>query len=80
MRAKAGGARGEVERIVDRHERVPIGVPLTVVYSRSDGIVAWQACLDRWNPGADHVEVDSTHLGLVACPAVFRLLARTLVR
>jgi thioesterase domain-containing protein len=68
----------EVERIVDRHERVPIPVPLTAVYSRSDGIVAWEACLDRWNAGAEHVEVRSTHLGLVASPEVFRLLARKL--
>jgi hypothetical protein len=63
---------------VDRHERVPIPVPLTAVYSRTDGIVAWEACLDRWNPGAEHVEVKTTHLGLVASPEVFRLLARKL--
>ena len=68
----------EVERIVDRHERVPILVPLTAVYSRKDGIVAWEACLDRWNPAAEHVEVPSTHLGLVASPEVYRLLARKL--
>lgn len=68
----------EVERIVDRHERVPILVPLTAVYSRKDGIVAWEACLDRWNASAEHVEVPSTHLGLVASPEVFRLLARKL--
>jgi hypothetical protein len=53
-------------------------VPVTAVYSRSDGIVAWEACLDRWNPGVEHVEVKATHLGLVASPAVYRLLARKL--
>ena len=75
---KRGHDLDELERIVDRHERVPIPVPLTAVYSRSDGIVAWEACLDRWNARAEHVEVRSTHLGLVASPEVFRLLARKL--
>ena len=31
------------------------------VYSRSDGIVNWQACLD---PDADHLEIDSSHCGM----------------
>jgi pimeloyl-ACP methyl ester carboxylesterase len=75
---KRGFDLDEVERIVERHERVPIPVPLTAVYSRSDGIVAWEACLDRWNPEAEHVEVKTTHIGLVASPEVFRLLARKL--
>src|SRR5918999_2080058 len=34
----------------------PPGVPYVAMYSRTDGIVDWRACLDR---GAEHVEVDA---------------------
>ena len=45
------------------------------IYSRSDGIVSWQACLD---PCAEHVEVDSSHTGMSVNVAVYRALARIL--
>jgi pimeloyl-ACP methyl ester carboxylesterase len=42
------------------------------IYSRSDGIVAWRACLDHF---AEHVEVDSSHSGMSVNRAVYRVLA-----
>ena len=42
------------------------------IYSRSDGIVSWQACLD---PSARHVEVESSHSGMSVNRAVYRVLA-----
>lgn len=63
---------------VERRAAVPIVVPVEAIYSRSDGIVAWRACIDRCNPEVRHHEVRSSHLGLVASPAVYRLLARLL--
>ena len=45
------------------------------IYSRSDGIVSWEACLD---PGAEHVEVDSSHTGMSVNLSVYRVLARVL--
>jgi triacylglycerol lipase len=42
------------------------------IYSRSDGIVAWEACLD---PSAEHVEVESSHAGMSVNPRVYRVLA-----
>ena len=45
------------------------------IYSRSDGIVSWEACLD---PGAEHVEVDSSHTGMSVNVSVYRVLARVL--
>ena len=53
----------------------PIQVPLTVVFSRRDGVVSWQACIDRVSPYADHVEVSSTHIGLGIDPDVWRIVA-----
>jgi triacylglycerol lipase len=45
------------------------------IYSRSDGIVSWQACLD---PGAEHVEVGSSHGGMSVNRSVYRVLASVL--
>ena len=51
------------------------GVGLVSVYSRSDGIVRWQACLD---PAAEAVEVRSSHVGMAVHPDVFRAVASSL--
>lgn len=55
-----------------------LDAPLTVIFSRSDAVVGWRAAIDRYNPHARHVEVRSSHLGLGANPAVYRVIARTL--
>jgi pimeloyl-ACP methyl ester carboxylesterase len=55
--------------------RLPAEVRAVAIYSRSDGIVSWQACLD---PCAEHVEVDSSHTGMSVNVAVYRALARIL--
>jgi hypothetical protein len=44
----------------------PDGLPFTSIYSKEDGIVAWQSCLD---PAARHVEVRASHGGLLWSPA-----------
>ena len=54
----------------------PGGVRYVSVYSRSDGIVDWRACLD---PAADdHVEIRASHCGMAVHEDVYRLLAHTL--
>lgn len=55
-----------------------LDVPITVVYSKSDGVVGWQAAIDRYNPQARHIEVRGSHLGLGANPTVYRIIANTL--
>jgi triacylglycerol lipase len=45
------------------------------VYSRSDGIVDWRACID---PHAEAVEIGSSHCGMSVHADVFSLLARVL--
>lgn len=42
----------------------PLDVPATAIYTRSDGIVAWQACLEQEGPQRENIEVRTTHLGL----------------
>jgi dienelactone hydrolase len=41
----------------------PLEVPTTCIYSKSDGIVAWQCCTSFPAPRTENVEVHSTHLG-----------------
>jgi pimeloyl-ACP methyl ester carboxylesterase len=55
-----------------------LDVPITVIYSKSDGVVGWQAAIDRYNPQAKHIEVRSSHIGLGANPTVYRIVANTL--
>jgi pimeloyl-ACP methyl ester carboxylesterase len=51
------------------------GVGYLSVYSRSDGIVDWRACLDE---GAEHLEVRSSHCGMGLNPDAYRATARAL--
>jgi pimeloyl-ACP methyl ester carboxylesterase len=55
----------------------PEHVRFVSLYSRSDEIVRWEACLD---PAAEHVEVDSSHIGMGMAREVWRAVARTLSR
>jgi pimeloyl-ACP methyl ester carboxylesterase len=41
----------------------PLPVPTTCIYSKSDGIVAWQCCTSLPAPETENVEVRSSHLG-----------------
>lgn len=54
----------------------PEDVGFLSVYSRSDGIVNWRACLD---PEADeHLEVAASHCGMSVNPAAYRATAHAL--
>jgi triacylglycerol lipase len=53
----------------------PAKLPYVSVYSRRDGIVDWRACLD---PGAEHVEVDASHIGMAAHAGTYEAIADAL--
>jgi hypothetical protein len=56
-------------------------VPTTSIYSRTDGVVAWQACLQRSRRrDVENVEVQGSHCGLGWNPDVLRVVARHLAR
>lgn len=69
-----------VEAQVEARESVPIQVPVAAVYSRSDGVVDWRACIDWRSPCVEHHEVGVSHLGLIASAETFRLVAELLGR
>jgi pimeloyl-ACP methyl ester carboxylesterase len=67
-----------IEAAVEAREEVPLLRPVLAVYSRRDGVVAWQACVDTRNRCVEHVEVESSHLGLGFSPVVYLIVARRL--
>ncbi len=54
---------------------LPAGAPTLAMYSRTDAIVDWRACLD---PHAEWVEVQGSHCGMAVNPDVYRELERVL--
>jgi hypothetical protein len=53
-------------------------VPVTAIYTRTDNVVAWEACIDPDNPHVEHIEVRTSHSGLGFNPEVFRIVAKRL--
>ncbi len=71
----------EIKETVLERELQPIAIPVFAIYSRTDGVVAWRACIDRFdNPLVEHHEVRSSHLGMVNSPRAFLLVADLLAR
>lgn len=47
----------------------PPPVPTTAIYSRTDGICAWQNCIEEKSDMAENIEVEASHCGLGHHPA-----------
>jgi len=60
--------------------REPPPVPTTSIYSRSDGIVAWQCSLNPATPLAENIEVVASHLGLGLNPLAMMAIADRLAQ
>jgi pimeloyl-ACP methyl ester carboxylesterase len=65
---------------LDVHHRNSIGFKqaITSIYSKTDGVVGWQASVDTYNKHANNIEVSSSHLGLGVNPQVWKIIAETL--
>lgn len=63
------------ELIARRDAGNRIRVPITAIFSRRDGVVAWKACIDHRSPNVEHFEVSSPHLGLGIDPDVWKIVA-----
>ena len=60
--------------------RVAPPVPTTSIYSRTDGIVAWQCSLNPPGPLAENVEVHASHIGLGLNPLAMMAIADRLAQ
>jgi pimeloyl-ACP methyl ester carboxylesterase len=45
-------------------ERPPVPVPVTCIYTRTDGLVRWHASIEAEGPERENVEVTGSHSGL----------------
>ena len=79
-------AHGPYQRLSPRHapdgklpsreqRSRPIGVPSTSVYSRWDGVVDWQACVEPETALHQNVEVRCSHVGFGVDPATLWVIA-----
>ena len=60
--------------------RVAPPVPTSSIYSRTDGIVAWQCSLNPPGPLAENIEVPASHIGLGLNPLAMMAIADRLVQ
>jgi pimeloyl-ACP methyl ester carboxylesterase len=55
----------------------PLPVPATAIYTRGDGVVAWESCRTE-EANCETIEVDGTHFAACRNPKVFRAVAQRL--
>jgi pimeloyl-ACP methyl ester carboxylesterase len=55
-------------------------VPTTAIFSRSDGICAWQGCREQSSHMAESIEVESSHCGMGHHPAAVYAVADRLAQ
>ena len=55
----------------------PPGIPCTSIFTKTDGIIAWENCLELPGEKSDNIEVVSSHTGLGwSAPAYYAILDR----
>jgi len=70
-------------RVADRPEEEdlpPLSVPATAIYTRSDGVVPWQSCLEREGPTSENIQVWGSHSGLGHNPLALIVIADRLAQ
>lgn len=60
--------------------REPIPVPSTALYSRTDGIVDWRACVEPAGAEHENIAVRASHLGIGVDPAALWVIADRLAQ
>ena len=55
-------------------------VPTTAIFSRTDGVCAWQGCREQNSSMTDSIEVESSHCGMGHHPAVVYAVADRLAQ
>jgi len=53
------------DKPISKQAHFPPPVPTTSIFSKSDGVVNWQTCLNPRQPRSENIEVYGSHCGLV---------------
>lgn len=64
-----------LEQEILQRNQVGFKQPVTVIYSKQDGIVSWEASIDVYNSQAKHIEVKCTHLGITVYAESWKAIA-----
>lgn len=78
VQRETGLSPQQMRQLTEDRSRVPIKVPVRAIYSRTDGVVAWKACIDEETENIKHYEIIGSHVGMGANVEVFRLLPELL--
>jgi len=73
-------AADELDLPEQEHLRDPMPVPTTAIYSRTDGIVPWQACLNELYGTHENIEVKACHIGMGHHPGALWAVADRLAQ
>jgi pimeloyl-ACP methyl ester carboxylesterase len=63
------------ERLKELDLAGPLDVPTTSIYSRSDGVVGWRACIEPESKLAQNIEIVGSHTGMAMNPHVLHIIA-----
>ncbi|HXY42576.1 MAG TPA: alpha/beta hydrolase [Acidimicrobiales bacterium] len=77
---RAMGERGNIEWPGFAAGDEPLPVPSTSIFSRTDGVVPWRACLDTIGGRHETLEVTGSHCGLGHHPAALWAIADRLAQ
>ena len=75
------GAAPAFDSDLAKRLRTPPPLPTTAIYSRTDGIVAWQTCRhDVPSRKVENIEIEGSHIGMGWNPAVLKVIADRLAQ
>lgn len=80
FRYMSGMNHDEMRDQMLRFPKRPPPVPCSAIYSKSDGVVHWSACLEYPGDQAENIEIIGSHSGMALNPAVFHVVADRLAQ
>jgi pimeloyl-ACP methyl ester carboxylesterase len=76
-----GGRKVPLDAALSARLKTAPPVPTTSIYSRSDGVVAWQTCLhDGPSPQVQDIEIHGSHIGMGWNKAALRIIGDRLAQ
>jgi triacylglycerol esterase/lipase EstA (alpha/beta hydrolase family) len=78
VKQTTGMSSAAMSSLLRERQQSTINVPIHAIFSKLDGVVNWQACIDDLNPNVEHHEILGSHVGMGTNVDVFRLLPKLL--